>query len=172
MDMANKKDVLQLIQQNINFILVGTTHPGNIGAAARAMKNMGISQMGLVSPREFPHEKAFFRAKAATDVLEKAIEHLDIIYSDMISIFKKNNIEEIKAIDKKLDPNLHQAMLEIEDEEKEPGTVVNEIQKGFMIKDRLLRPSLVAVSKKPTGEEEKLAFDEKDKQNQPKKEEN
>ncbi len=107
-----------------------------------------------------------------TDVLEKAIEHLDIIYSDMISIFKKNNIEEIKAIDKKLDPNLHQAMLEIEDEEKEPGTVVNEIQKGFMIKDRLLRPSLVAVSKKPTGEEEKLAIDEKDKQNQPKKEEN
>ena len=62
MDMVNKKDVLQLIQQNISFILVGTTHPGNIGAAARAMKNMGIPQMGLVSPKEFPHEKAFFRA--------------------------------------------------------------------------------------------------------------
>ena len=75
MDMVNKKDVLQLIQQNISFILVGTTHPGNIGAAARAMKNMGISQMGLVSPKEFPHEKAFFRAKAATDVLEKAAVH-------------------------------------------------------------------------------------------------
>ena len=73
MDMANKKDVLQLIQQNISFILVGTTHPGNIGAAARAMKNMGIHQMGLVSPKQFPHEKAFFRAKAATDVLEKAV---------------------------------------------------------------------------------------------------
>ena len=73
MDMASKKDVLQLIQQNISFILVGTTHPGNIGAAARAMKNMGIHQMGLVSPKEFPHEKAFFRAKAATDVLEKAV---------------------------------------------------------------------------------------------------
>ena len=73
MDMANKKDVLQLIQQNISFILVGTTHPGNIGAAARAMKNMGIKQMGLVSPKSFPHEKAFFRAKAATDVLEKAV---------------------------------------------------------------------------------------------------
>ena len=75
MDMANKKDVLQLIQQNISFILVGTTHPGNIGAAARAMKNMGIKQMGLVSPKVFPHEKAFFRAKAATDVLEKAVVH-------------------------------------------------------------------------------------------------
>jgi len=71
--MASKKDVLQLIQQNISFILVGSTHPGNIGAAARAMKNMGIHQMGLVSPKEFPHEKAFFRAKAATDVLEKAV---------------------------------------------------------------------------------------------------
>ena len=75
MDMANKKDVLELIQQNFNFILVGTTHPGNIGAAARAMKNMGIFQMGLVSPKEFPHEKAFFRAKAATDVLERASIH-------------------------------------------------------------------------------------------------
>ena len=75
MDMASKKDVLQLIQQNISFILVSTTHPGNIGAAARAMKNMGIFQMGLVSPKEFPHEKAFFRAKAATDVLEKAAVH-------------------------------------------------------------------------------------------------
>ena len=75
MVMANEKDVLQLIQQNISFILVGTTHPGNIGAAARAMKNMGIHQMRLVSPKEFPHEKAFFRAKAATDVLEKAEVH-------------------------------------------------------------------------------------------------
>ena len=75
MVMANEKDVLQLIQQNICFILVGTTHPGNIGAAARAMKNMGIHQMRLVSPKEFPHEKAFFRAKAATDVLEKAEVH-------------------------------------------------------------------------------------------------
>ena len=73
MDMASKKDVLQLIQQNISFILVGSTHPGNIGAAASDMKNMGIHQMGLVSPKEFPHEKAFFRAKAATDVLEKAV---------------------------------------------------------------------------------------------------
>ena len=66
----------------------------------------------------------------------------------MISILKKNNIEEIKSIDQKLDPNLHQAMMEVEDDKKEPGTVVQEIQKGFMMKDRLLRPSLVAVSKK------------------------
>ena len=107
-----------------------------------------------------------------TDALKKAIEHLDIIYKDMISILKKNNIEEIKSIDQKLDPNLHQAMLEIEDENKEPGTVVKEIQKGFMMKDRLLRPSLVAVSKKPIKEEEKFKVDEKDKKNQPKTGEN
>ena len=107
-----------------------------------------------------------------TDTLKKAIEHLDIIYKDMISILKKNNIEEIKSIDQKLDPNLHQAMLEIEDENKEPGTVVKEIQKGFMMKDRLLRPSLVAVSKKPIKEEEKSKLDEKDKKNQPKTREN
>ena len=107
-----------------------------------------------------------------TDSLKKAIEHLDIIYKDMISILKKNNIEEIKSIDHKLDPNLHQAMLEIEDENKEPGTVVQEIQKGFMMKDRLLRPSLVTVSKKPIKEEEKSKVDEKDKKNQPKTGEN
>ena len=75
MDMTDKKDLLQLIQKNINFILVGTSHPGNIGAAARAMKNMGIKQMGLVAPKDFPHEEAFFRAKAATDVLEEAVVH-------------------------------------------------------------------------------------------------
>ena len=75
MDMTDKKDLLQLIKKNINFILVGTSHPGNIGAAARAMKNMGIKQMGLVAPKDFPHEEAFFRAKAATDVLEEAVVH-------------------------------------------------------------------------------------------------
>ena len=82
-------------------------------------------------------------------------DHLDIIYNDMISIFKKNGIEEIKSIDQKLDPNLHQAILEIEDNNKEPGTVVQEIQKGFMMKDRLLRPSLVGVSKKTIKNDEK-----------------
>ena len=90
-----------------------------------------------------------------SDVLKKTLEHLDIVKKDLISIFKKNNIEEIVALDKKLDPNLHQAMMEIEDNNKEPGTIVQEIQKGFKMKDRLLRPSLVAVSKKSEKNEEK-----------------
>ena len=83
------------------------------------------------------------------------------VKKDLISIFKKNNIEEIVAVDKKLDPNLHQAMMEIEDDNKEAGTIVQEIQKGFKMKDRLLRPSLVAVSKKTEKNEEKSQ--EKDK---------
>ena len=90
-----------------------------------------------------------------SDVLKKTLEHLDIIKKDLISIFKRNNIEEIMAVDKKLDPNLHQAMMEVEDNNKEPGTIVQEIQKGFKMKDRLLRPSLVAVSKKTEKNEEK-----------------
>ena len=96
-----------------------------------------------------------------TDALLKTLEHLDIVKKDLISIFKKNNIEEILAVDKKLDPNLHQAMMEIEDNNKEAGTIVQEIQKGFKMKDRLLRPSLVAVSKKTEKNEEKS--EEKDK---------
>ena len=91
-----------------------------------------------------------------TDALKKTLNHLDIIKKDLISIFKKNNIEEIKAVDKKLDPNLHQAMMEVEDNNKEPGTIVQEIQKGFKMKDRLLRPSLVAVSKKTEKNDEKI----------------
>ena len=90
-----------------------------------------------------------------SDILKKTLEHLDIVKKDLISIFKKNNIEEIVAVDKKLDPNLHQAMMEVEDNNKEPGTIVQEIQKGFRMKDRLLRPSLVAVSKKTEKSEEK-----------------
>tara|TARA_Y100000746_G_C15257957_1_gene348402 strand:- start:26 stop:643 length:618 start_codon:yes stop_codon:yes gene_type:complete len=90
-----------------------------------------------------------------TEALKKTLEHLDIIKKDLISIFKKNNIEEIVAIEKKLDPNLHQAMLEVEDNSKESGTIVQEIQKGFIMKDRLLRPSLVAVSKKTEKKDEK-----------------
>ena len=89
-----------------------------------------------------------------SESLKKTIEHLDIIQKDMLSILKKNNIEEIKSIDQKLDPNLHQAMLEIEDDSKEAGTVVQEIQKGFMMKERLLRPALVAVSKKKVNKKE------------------
>ena len=96
-----------------------------------------------------------------TNALKKTLNHLDIIKKDLISIFKKNNIEQILSVDKKLDPNLHQAMMEIEDDNKEPGTIVQEIQKGFKMKDRLLRPALVAVSKKPEKNEEKSQ--EKDK---------
>jgi len=99
-----------------------------------------------------------------TDALNKIIEHLNIINNDMLSIFKKNNIEPIKSINEKLDPNLHQAMMEVEDDTKEPGTIVQEIQKGFMMKDRLLRPSLVGVSKKKTEEsKEESQKDEKNK---------
>ncbi len=90
-----------------------------------------------------------------TDALKKTLEHLEIIKKDLISIFTKNNIKPIECINKKLDPNLHQAMIELEDDQKEPGTIVQEIQKGFMIKDRLLRPSLVGVSKKIQKNDEK-----------------
>ena len=83
-----------------------------------------------------------------TDALKKTLEHLKIINDDLISIFAKNNINLIECLDKKLDPNFHQAMMEIEDDEKEPGTIVQEIQTGYMMKDRLLRPALVSVSKK------------------------
>ena len=90
-----------------------------------------------------------------TEALKKTLDHFDIIYKDVISIFNKNNITPIESINKKLDPNLHQAMMEIEDDNKEPGTIIQEIQKGFMLKDRLLRPSLVGVAKKTTSKEEK-----------------
>ena len=90
-----------------------------------------------------------------TEALKKILEHLDIIKKDLISIFEKNNIKPIDSLNKKLDPNFHQAMMEIEDDTKEPGTIIQEIQKGFTIKDRLLRPSLVGVSKKVLIKEEK-----------------
>ena len=105
-----------------------------------------------------------------TDTLKKIIEHFDIINEDMLSIFKKNNIEPIKSINEKLDPNLHQAMMEIEDDSKEQGTILQEIQKGFMMKDRLLRPSLVGVSKKKVEKESE--DDKKDKENEEKKDKN
>ena len=101
-----------------------------------------------------------------SDALKKIIEHLNIIDSDMLSIFKKNNIEPVKSIGEKLDPNLHQAMMEIEDNSKETGTIVQEIQKGFMMKDRLLRPSLVGVSKKMAKND--TTEDKKDDKNQEK----
>ena len=90
-----------------------------------------------------------------TEALKKTIEHFDIINKDLISIFTKNDIKPIDCLNKKLDPNLHQAMIEIEDDQKEPGTIVQEVQKGFMIKDRLLRPSLVGVSKKTEKKDDK-----------------
>ena len=95
-----------------------------------------------------------------SESLKKTLEHFDIIYKDLISIFAKNNIKPIESLNQKLDPNYHQAMMEIEDNNKEPGTIVQEIQKGFTIKDRLLRPSLVGVSKKTENK------DKKDKENE------
>ena len=103
------------------------------------------------------------------ETLKKSVGHIEIIYNDVISIFKKNNIEAIKSIDQKLDPNLHQAMMEIEDNSKDPGTIIQEIQKGFLMKDRLLRPSLVGVSKKSTKSKSE---DNKDAKNQQKTKEN
>ena len=96
-----------------------------------------------------------------TEALKKTLEHLEIINKDLVSIFTKNNIKPIDCLNKKLDPNLHQAMMEIEDDKKEPGTIIQEVQKGFMIKERLLRPSLVGVSKKK---------DQKDEENKENKE--
>ena len=90
-----------------------------------------------------------------SEALKKTLEHFDIINKDMVSILSKNGINPIDSIGKRLDPNLHQAMMEINDDQKEPGTIIQEIQKGFMMKDRLLRPSLVGVSKKNENKEEK-----------------
>ena len=98
--------------------------------------------------------------------LKKTLEHFDIINKDLITIFEKNNIKPIESLNKKLDPNYHQAMIEIEDDQKEPGTIIQEIQKGFTIKDRLLRPSLVGVSKKSADKDKKA---EENKENLAKK---
>ncbi|WP_415275795.1 nucleotide exchange factor GrpE [Candidatus Pelagibacter sp. Uisw_116] len=95
-----------------------------------------------------------------TEALKKTLEHFEIISKDMVSIFLKNGITPVNSIGKKLDPNQHQAMMEIDDDEKEPGTIVQEIQKGFVMKDRLLRPALVGVSKKT-----KIQDDQKSEEN-------
>ena len=87
-----------------------------------------------------------------TEALKKTLDHFDIIHKDLISIFSKNNIKQIDSLNKKFDPNYHQAMVEIEDDTKDAGTIIQEIQKGFTIKDRLLRPSMVGVSKKTEKE--------------------
>ena len=90
-----------------------------------------------------------------SEALKKTLEHFNIIYKDLMSVFSKNNIKPIESLNKKLDPNFHQAMIEIEDDQKEPGTIIQEIQKGFTMKERLLRPSLVGVSKKTQNKDKK-----------------
>jgi len=100
-----------------------------------------------------------------SDALTKTLEHFNIINKDMVSILSKNGITPLDSIGKKLDPNFHQAMMEIDDDQKEPGTIVQEIQKGFMMKDRLLRPSLVAVSKKTENIEEKSEENKENSEN-------
>ena len=80
--------------------------------------------------------------------LDKFLENINVIEKDLVSIFEKNNIKRIEAKGKKFDPNLHQAMTEIEDEKNEAGSVIQEIQTGYMLGQRLLRPALVGVAKK------------------------
>ena len=98
--------------------------------------------------------------------LNKIIDGIEIVKKDLVSIFKKNGIEAIECLNKKFDPNFHQAMLELEDNTKEAGTVVQEIQKGYMMKDRLLRPSMVGITKK---REENASKDEKKTEEKEKK---
>ena len=98
--------------------------------------------------------------------LKIVLDGIEVIKKDLVSIFKKNGIEAIECINKKFDPNFHQAMLELEDNTKETGTVVQEIQKGYMMKNRLLRPSLVGVTKTrevKTKDEEKTEKKEEKK---------
>ena len=100
-----------------------------------------------------------------SEALTKTLDHLDIIYKDLLSIFSKNNINPIDCLNKRLDPNFHQAMMEIEDDQKEPGTIIQEIQKGFTIKNRLLRPSLVGVSKKTEDSNKDSSENKENKEN-------
>ncbi len=92
--------------------------------------------------------------------LVKFLENINIIEKDLVSIFEKNRIRKLDTNNKKFDPNFHQAMSEIEDDNKDPGTILNEIQAGYMLGDRLLRPALVSVSKREAS---------KDKENEEKK---
>ena len=87
--------------------------------------------------------------------LEKFLKNIDILEKDLISIFEKNKIKKIKTLKEKFDPNLHQAMLEIEDQNVEPGTIVQEIQPGYTMGERLLRPSFVGIAKKDEDKSEK-----------------
>ena len=124
-----------------NFARESLSLLDNIDRATTSFKNDGI----LKNNKDF----------------NKIIDGIEIVKKDLISIFKKNNIEVIECLNKKFDPNFHQAMLEVEDNSKESGTVVEEMQKGYMMKSRLLRPSLVAVTKKSEKKLEKEANNNK-----------
>ena len=129
--------------------------------ALNLIDNLERSKLSLENDEELKNNQS----------LKKISEHLEIIYKDTLSIFKKNNIEQIKSINEKLNPNFHQAMIEIEDDSKEPGTIVQEIQKGFLMKDRLLRPSLVGVSKKTVKKDQNNDFKTKNTNENNEKEE-
>ena len=123
----------------------------NYGGFAFAKETLNLIDNLERSRQILENDEALINSEA----LNKTLEHFNIINKDMVSILSKNGITPIDSIGKKLDPNLHQAMMEINDDQKEPGSIVQEIQKGFMMKDRLLRPSLVSVSKKTENKEEK-----------------
>ena len=123
----------------------------NYGGFAFAKETLNLIDNLERSKQILENDEALKKSEA----LKKTLEHFDIINKDMVSILSKNGITPLDSIGKKLDPNFHQAMMEIDDDQKEPGTIIQEIQKGFMMKDRLLRPSLVGVSKKTENKEEK-----------------
>ena len=134
------------------------------GGFAFARENLNLIDNLERAKQSLENDKTLKNSEA----LKKTLEHLEIINKDLISIFKKNNIEPIDSVNKKLDPNIHQAMMEIENDQKEPGTIIQEIQKGFMMKDRLLRPALVTVAKKFEKKENDAKKNKKNEQNQEK----
>ena len=95
--------------------------------------------------------------------LEKFLDNINIIEKDLVSIFEKNRIKKLEVNNKKFDPNFHQAMSEIEDNNKNPGTILHEIQAGYMFGDRLLRPALVSVSKKKATKDQENEGKKKEK---------
>ena len=127
---------------------------GGFNFAAESLLLIDNIERAIVS---FKNDESFKNNKD----LNKIIDGIEIVKKDLVSIFKKNGIETIECINKKFDPNFHQAMLEVENNTKEPGTVVQEIQKGYMMKSRLLRPSLVGVTKKIEEKVENVKKDEK-----------
>ena len=106
------------------------------------LDNLSRAQISIKNDQELKENKD----------LDKFLKNIDIIEKDIVKIFEKNNIKKINCLKKKFDPNSHQAMLEVEDDSVEPGIIVQEIQPGYMFGDRLLRPSLVGISKKKAKE--------------------